>query len=125
MFDASTGIMTWTAGNDLGRCATSAELDDLVTQGRLPQHPQNVAVASWEIVLVPDLEDGDPMKKMQFSVRVPGNIAVRAVTVPADYIASLPEDTPMKGEVGAIGNGDNATFTEIEGICVNENAGCD
>jgi hypothetical protein len=31
----------------------------------------------------------------------------------------------MKGEVGAIGTGDNATFTEIEGICVNENAGCD
>jgi len=27
---------------------------------------------------------------------VPGDINPKAVTVPADYLASLPDDTPMK-----------------------------
>jgi hypothetical protein len=30
----------------------------------------------------------------------------------------------MKVEVGAIGVGDNATFTEADGFCVNQVAGC-
>ena len=33
---------------------------------------------------------------------------------------SLPDDTLVKIEVGAIGGEDNATFTEIFDICVNE-----
>jgi len=47
------------------------------------------------------------------------------VTVPADYLASLPADTPAKFEVGAIGIDDNATFTEEDGVCVNEDEGCE
>ncbi len=49
---------------------------------------------------------------------------MKAVTVPAEYLASLPDDTPAKIEVGAIGGEDNATFTEIFDICVNEDEGC-
>jgi hypothetical protein len=44
------------------------------------------------------------------------------VTVPADYLGSLPANTPVKIEVGAIGANDNATFTEVGGFCVN--GGC-
>jgi hypothetical protein len=47
------------------------------------------------------------------------------VTVPAEYLASLPDDTPVKIEVGAIGGEDNATFSEADGFCVNEVEGCD
>jgi hypothetical protein len=48
-----------------------------------------------------------------------------AVTVSSEYLASLPADTPVKIEVGAIGNDDNATFTEEDGFCVNFDEGCD
>ena len=34
------------------------------------------------------------------------------------------QNTPVKIEVGAIGEDDNATFSEIFDICVNEVAGC-
>ena len=45
--------------------------------------------------------------------------------MPALYLASLDPDTPVKIEVGAIGADDNATFTEEDGFCVNEDEGCD
>lgn len=122
-FDGS--VITWAAGNDLGRCATRAALSDLVAAGVLPVHPQNVTVAAWEIVLEPEVEDGDPTGNLVFNVRVSGDIQTKAVTVPADYLASLPDDTPVKIEVGAIGVHDNATFTEVGGFCVNENKGCE
>lgn len=122
-FDGS--VITWTAGDDLGNCASFAELSDLVAVGVLPVHPQDVTVAAWEIVLEPDVEDGDPTGNLEFNVRVSGDIQTKAVTVPADYLASLPDDTPVKIEVGAIGVDDNATFTEVVGFCVNENEGCE
>lgn len=124
-FDDATGVISWSAGDDLGECATSAELDTLVMQGDLPAHPQDVPLASWEIVLETDVDDGDPLQGLKFTIRVPGDIATTEVTVPAEYIDSLPDDTPAKVEIGAIGEGDNATFTEIDGICLNENAGCE
>jgi hypothetical protein len=122
-FDGS--VITWAAGDDLGRCASSAELNNLVAEGVLPVHPQDVTVAAWEIVLEPDVEDGDPTGNLVFNVRVSGDIQTKAVTVPADYLASLPNDTPVKIEVGAIGVNDNATFTEVVGFCVNEDEGCE
>ena len=122
-FDGS--VITWTAGDDLGNCASFAELSDLVAVGVLPVHPEDVTVAAWEIVLEPDVEDGDPTGNLVFNVRVSGDIQTKAVTVPADYLASLPDDTPVKIEVGAIGVNDNATFTEVTGFCVNENEGCE
>lgn len=121
-FDGS--VISWDAGDDLGNCATNEDLDGLVPDP-LPTHPENVLVDAWEIVLEPDVEDGDPIGSLVFSIRVAGDIAPKQVTVPADYLASLPDDTPAKIEVGAIGGEDNATFTEEDGFCVNETAeGC-
>ena len=121
-FDGS--VISWNAGDDLGNCATFAELTDLVNDGTLPTHPVDVTVASWEVVLEPDVEDGDPTGALVYTVRVAGDVAVTQLTVPADYLASLPDDTPVKVEVGAIGTGDNATFSEEDGFCVNEVNGC-
>jgi hypothetical protein len=119
------GVISWAAGDDLGRCASRSRLDDLVALGVLPTHPKDVAVVAWEIVLEPDVEDGDPTGMLTYTIRVPGDIAPKKVTVPADYLASLPDDTPVKIEVGAIGADDNATFTEVGGFCVNEAEGCE
>lgn len=122
-FDGS--VISWSPGDDLGECADYLELADLVTDGVLPEHPVDVDVAAWEVVLEPDVEDGDPVGKLKFSIRVPGDVSPREVTVPADYLASLPADTPAKIEVGAIGVDDNATFSEEDGFCLNEDEGCD
>lgn len=122
-FDGS--VISWAAGDDLGNCASFSELADLVADGTLPVHPEDVPVAAWEVVLEPDVADGDPTGNLVFSIRVPGDVSPREVTVPADYLASLPDDTPVKIEVGAIGADDNATFSEEDGFCVNEVAGCE
>jgi hypothetical protein len=124
-FDPATGVVSWAAGADLGRCASAARLDRLVNRGVLPLHPRDVPIAAWEVVLEPDVDTGSPIAQMTFTVRVPGGIAPRSVTVPAQHLAALPPDTPVKIEVGAIGIGDNATFTEVDGFCVNEVQGCD
>jgi len=120
-FDGS--VISWAAGDDLGECADYDELVALVPDV-LPMHPEDVEVAAWEIVFEPDVDDGDPTGDLKFSIRVAGNIATKEVTVPADYLASLPDDTPVKIEVGAIGVDDNATFTEEDGFCINEDDGC-
>lgn len=120
-FDGS--VISWESGDDLGECADFDRLADLVAAGDLPAHPEDVDVREWEVVLEPDVEDGDPVGNLVFSIRVPAD--AREVTVPADYLASLPEDTPAKVEVGAIGLDDNATFTEEDGFCLNEVEGCE
>jgi len=116
--DYTAGVISWTAGDDLGNCATNAELTALVGDGVLPVHPVNVPVASWEAVFAAD--DGS---NLEFKVRVPP--AQFSVTVPSEFLNALPDDTPAKIEVGAIGLDDNATFTEEGDICVNEDAGCE
>ncbi len=117
--------ISWDDGVDLGNCATEAELTALVNTFVLPEHPKNVTVAAWEIVLEPDVEDDDAVKDEVFTIRVSGDISPKEVTVPAEYLAALPANTPMKYEVGAIGDDDNATFTEEDGFCANEvGAGC-
>ena len=123
--DLVAGVISWSAGDDLGNCASAAELDLLVADGVLPTHPEDVTVDSWEIVLEPDVDDGDPTGSLKYTVRVAGDISPMQVTVPADYLASLPVDTPVKIEVGAIGGEDNATFSEEDGFCVNVNEGCE
>jgi hypothetical protein len=122
-FDDMTGVISWADGDDLGECATFAELAVLVGNGDLPVHPDVVAIDAWEVVFEPDVDDGDPLGALVFSIRVP--VGQLSVTVPPDYLASLPNDTLAKVEVGAIGGGDNATFTEIFDICVNEDEGCE
>lgn len=123
--DFDGGVISWEVGDTLGNCADFDDLTELVLAGALPEHPADVPVAAWEIVLEPDVEDGDPTGSLEFSVRVPGDITMKEVTVPADYLASLPDDTPVKIEVGAIGVDDNATFSEEDGFCVNEDEGCE
>lgn len=132
-------VISWMPGNDLGNCAPldGDSLQDLVDDGVLGEFPEDVPVRAWEIVLEPDVDDGDPTGTFKFTTRVPGDIEPKRVTVPADYLASLPEDTPVKIEVGAIGghftiidgevvgDDDNATFTEADGFCVNEVEGCE
>lgn len=110
---------------DLGNCASAGELDILVGNAVLPVHPADVPVDAWEAVLEPDVDDGDPVGSLVFRIRLPGGIGTTEVTVPAEYLASLPDDTPVKIEVGAIGGEDNATFSEEDGFCVNEVEGCD
>ena len=119
-YDEETGVITWEEGEDLGECADYDELVYMVAYGKLPQHPAEVEVASWEIVFEPELDGG-----LKYSVRVPGDIGTKSITVPADYLASLPADTLAKIEVGAIGDGDNATFTEEGDFCINEDEGCE
>jgi hypothetical protein len=122
-FDGS--VITWDDGEDLGNCASYDDLNALVADGTLPTHPMNVPVDAYEVVLEPDVEDGDPIGALVYSIRVPGDIAIKSVTVPAEYLASLPDDTSVKIEVGAIGGEDNATFSEEDGFCVNEDEGCE
>jgi hypothetical protein len=113
------GVISWSPGDDLGECATNTELAALVP-GTLPVHPEDVEVDAWEVVFEPEAEDGDILGSMKYTVRVPGDIALLAVTVPEDYLAALPDDTLVKIEVGAIGAEDNATFSELSDVCVNE-----
>jgi len=123
--DFDGAVISWEAGDDLGECASYELLELLVDDETLPAHPEDVPVDSWEIVLEPDVEDDDPTKALKYSIRVAGDISPKEVSVPAEYLASLPEDTPVKIEVGAIGGEDNATFTEEDGFCVNEEEGCE
>ena len=125
--DFNGSVVSWGAGVDLGECATEGELTALVPV-TLPIHPKNVTVDAWEVVFEPDFDDEGDMEEqalaatfnsLKFTVRVVGDIAPKEVTVPLDYLDSLPDDTPVKIEVGAIGGGDNATFTEIFDVCVN------
>jgi hypothetical protein len=121
------GVITWEAGAALGACATRDQLWKLVEAGVLPVHPMNVPVAAWEVVL--ELEDGS---NRSFSVRLParGPNAQTSVTVPAEFLYSVAPDTPAKIEIGAIGgrletgDDDNATFSEVGGLCLNRDRGC-
>jgi len=121
-FDGS--VISWSAGDDLGNCADYDELMKLVTDGILPTHPVAVEVDAWEVVLEPDLEDGEALGNLKFTIRVASDINPMEVTVPMEYLAMFDEDTPGKIEIGAIGGEDNATFTEVP-VCINEVEGCE
>jgi len=111
--------ISWTPGSSLGECATEAELTELVGDGVLPIHPMLVPVETWEVVL--ELEDGSNRK---FVAQLPA--AQTMITVSPEFLSSIPANTLAKAEVGAmggnlaIGDNDNATFTEITDICLNE-----
>ena len=145
-FDVDTGVISWESGDDLGNCtpAPPDSLAELVEDDVLEAFPEDVPVIAWEVVLEPDVDDTDPRAGLVFRTRVAGPLeAVEAgetysVTVPSDYLDALGDDTPVKIEVGAIGgdfeideqdevdgDDDNATFTEVEGFCVNFEEGCD
>lgn len=102
--------ISWAPGDDLGECSDGME--------RLQMAPADVPVAAWEVVLEPDV-DG-LVGSYTYVTRIPGDAEELEVEVPDDYLELLPDNTSVKVEVGAIGFDDNATFTEIDEICVNE-----
>ncbi|MDH3553638.1 MAG: hypothetical protein OER22_13550, partial [Gammaproteobacteria bacterium] len=106
------GEISWEPGDDLGECSDGMNL--------LPMAPGDVPVAIWEVVLEPDVEDGNLLGSMKYVVRIPGDAEELEVEVPDDYLETLPDNTPAKAEVGAIGFDDNATFSEIDEICLND-----
>lgn len=108
--DDVEGEISWEPGYDLGECSEGMAL--------LPTPPADVPVAAWEVVMEPDV-DG-LVGSFTYVVRIPGNAGELEVEVPDDYLETLPDNTPVKIEVGAIGFDDNATFTEEGDICVNE-----
>jgi len=129
MLDFDGTSIIWMPGNDLGHCAPlsdeeyGVETVAEVVPDLIPD-PSTVAVAAWEVVMEPDVDDGDPIGDEVFSVRIAGD-APRSVDVPTAYLMSLPDDTPVKIEVGAIGEDDNATFSEKDEFCINEDKGCE
>ncbi len=107
------GEISWEPGDDLGECSEGMEL--------LAVAPEDVPVRTWEVVFEPDVEDDDPSKGMKYVVRIPGDTEELEVEVPDDYLETMPENTPFKIEIGAIGFDDNATFSELSDLCINEN----
>ena len=122
------GEISWEAGDDLGNCAESADEEDDPNVPNLGDvahlldaDPEDVGVRVWEVVFEVDFEDDHPLASagLKYVTRIPGDAELEA-EVPSDFLEALPENTPAKVEVGAIGFDDNATFTEIDEICVNE-----
>lgn len=124
------GEIEWEAGDDLGNCAEIPDDEDgddpnipnlADVMHLLDEAPEDVAVASWEVVFEPDFGEDDPNASLglKYTSRIPGDAELE-VEVPSDYLEALPANTPVKIEIGAIGFDDNATFTEIDEICVNE-----
>ena len=107
-FDGSE--ISWSYGDDLGECTT------------LPAGFAVAAEASiigYEVVMDPV---NPSLSKFKFTTQVPNG--ANSVTVPIEYLASLPANTPLKIEVGAIerrpnGSFGNQTFTEADGFCNN------
>lgn len=121
------GEISWKAGNDLGNCADRAAIRHLLDSNVLQVDPKDVPVASWEVVFEPVFDEDDPNAalSLKYVVRIAaGDDVELEVEVPDDYLETLPDDTEVKVEVGAIGFDDNATFTEVGGFCVNEDEGC-
>lgn len=116
------GEISWEPGSDLGECWEEGdELPDGVTIA------DEEDIASWEVVLEPEFEDDDPnaLKGLKFVNRIGADTLEMEdgrfeVEVPDDYLESLPENTLVKVEVGAITYDHNATFTEEGEWCVNE-----
>lgn len=107
-FDGSA--ISWTYGQDLGECTTFPEGFVLAEEGD---------IIGYEVVLEPE---DDAFSKFKFTVQVPSDI--NSVTVPEEYLVSLPMNTPLKVEVGAIERRPNVsfgnqTFTEENGFCNN------
>lgn len=114
------GEISWEPGTDLGECADEDDIVELLGDGVLPMDPADVDVVRWEVVLEPDVEDGDILGSMKYVVSIPGAAEELEVEVPDDYLETLPANTPAKIEVGAISGDDNATFSEEGDICLND-----
>lgn len=105
LFDGHT--ISWEYGEDLGECVTWPM--DFEPAGE-------DSIIGYEVVLEPE-----DLSFFTYSIRVPAD--VNKVRVPKQYLRSLPRNTPLKVEVGAIEDRDglpgNQTFTEEDGFCNN------
>ena len=127
------GEISWQMGDSLGMCTEFEDLPDgvtLVTETGTGEEGDERIVA-WEIVLEPEFEDDDPnsQKGLKFAIRVGAadlecewddGECIFEQEIPDDYLESLPENTLVKAEVGAITSTDNATFSEEGEWCVND-----
>jgi hypothetical protein len=122
------GVISWEAGTSLGVCAGETELWKFVGDGRLPIHPMNVPVKFWEVTL--ELEE-ETERTLTLRLPARGPNAQTSLTVPPEFLQSVRPDTPAKIEIGAIGgrleigDDDNATFSELTGLCLKRDQGCD
>jgi hypothetical protein len=124
----------------LGRCSGIDEDGEVFDSDLYSEFTNLVGTAieiveqpdQWEVVMEPDFND-DPEEasmeeiglamiynNLKFTIRLAGDTEDLEVEVPDEYLEALPANTPVKVEVGAIAGGDNASFTEADGFCVNE-----
>ncbi len=133
------GEITWQMGDGLGMCSEYEDIPDsvtLITETGSGEEDDERIVA-WEIVLEAEFEDDDPnaQKGLVYSVRVNADgleeeceiedgeeVCYYEQEIPDDYLESLPDNTLVKAEVGAISTTDNATFTEEGEWCINDTA---
>lgn len=107
-FDGSE--ISWNYGADLGECTTLPAGFAVAAEA---------SVIGYEVVMEP--EDA-AFARFRFATQIPNG--ANSVTVPIEYLASLPANTPLKIEVGAVerrpnGSFGNQTFTEADGFCNN------
>jgi len=134
------GEISWQMGEDFGMCSEfGLGIPDgvtLVTEIGSGDEDHETIVA-WEIVLEPEFEDDDPnsQKGLVYSTRVGADgleeecefdedegedVCFYEQEIPDDYLESLPDNTLVKAEIGAITSTDNATFTEEGEWCIND-----
>lgn len=107
-FDGSE--ISWSYGDDVGECTTLPAGFAVAAEA---------SIVGYEIVMEPE---DDAFANFTFTTLVPNG--ANSVTVPIEYLASLPANTPLKIEVGAIerrpnGSFGNQTFSEEDGFCNN------
>ena len=135
------GEISWRMGESLGMCSEYEDIPDgvtVVTEIGTGEEDDERIVA-WEIVLEPEFEDDDPnsQKGLVYKTRVGADgleeeceydeeageeVCAFEQEIPDDYLESLPDNTLVKAEIGAITSTDNATFSEEGEWCVNDTA---
>lgn len=111
--------LVWEPGDGLGEC----EFDDLLADDgsgdeAIP-HPGDVEIVAWEAVVEPDIDDGRVL-----SVQLPPGATMLSIPMEySSYLESLPAGTEIKGEIGAVEESGNQTFTELVGFCRAEGEG--
>ena len=127
------GEISWQMGDGFGMCSEFDDIPDgvtLVTETGSGEEDHETIVA-WEIVLEPEFEDDDPnsQKGLVYATRVGADglecewddgECVYEQEIPDDYLESLPDNTLVKAEIGAITSTHNATFSEEGDWCVND-----
>jgi hypothetical protein len=127
------GEISWQMGDGFGMCSEFNDIPDgvtLVTETGSGEEDHETIVA-WEIVLEPEFEDDDPnsQKGLVYATRVGADglecewddgECVYEQEIPDDYLESLPDNTLVKAEIGAITSTHNATFSEEGDWCVND-----